>query len=74
MYTNDPNNLQCEQCQDGLLDTQEHIALCSGLNKRVNVNYKDLFSSDIDIVKKGLIGFEQAWSQRLKNVAKRENV
>ena len=71
---NDQNNLQCEQCQDEVLDSQEHIPLCSGLNKKVNINYNDLFSSDIDMVKKGLIGFEMAWSQRLKNIAKRENV
>ena len=56
------------QLCDGIPDSQEHVPLCSGLNRQFNVNYKDLFSLDLDKVKDALIGFENAWSQRIKNV------
>ena len=62
------NRIKCEQCIDGLLDTQEHIPLCNGLNKKVDINYKDLFSSNLDIAKEALIGFEVAWTERLEKV------
>ena len=68
MYANDQDPLNCENCPEGVLDTQEHIVLCDGLKKKVNINYNDLFSSNIDIIKEALTAFEVAWNQRPENL------
>ena len=63
-----PNSQECEKCNEGLPDNQDHIPLCNGLKTKVNINYNDLFSSDVEVMKKALTGFEAAWNQRLENV------
>ena len=66
-YQDNDMLLLCQQCTDNSLETQEHVIVCDGLKEKVNVNYSDLFSQNLDKVKSALIGYMSAWNQRLNN-------
>ena len=51
----DESSLQCEQCNDGALDTQRHITVCSGLQHKNIIHVEDLLSSNLMKVKSTLL-------------------
>ena len=57
-------NLQCEQCNNGSPDNQEHITICSGLQHSKTINYDDLFSPNIQKVKTTLLEYKLLWKQK----------
>ena len=64
LYGNDTNSLICLKCPDGVLESQEHVINCGMSKEKSNVNYRDLFSSNLKKVKVALTGYMTAWNER----------
>ena len=63
-FNKDEALLQCRQCPDGVLDTQQHVTVCSGLQHRSTLQYEDLFDKNIDKVKSTLIEYMVLWDEK----------
>ena len=61
----DINLLRCKQCNSGELDDQRHVILCTVLdnNKNSSIKYSDLFSTDLNTVKKAITVYEKSWNE-----------
>ena len=57
--------LTCDQCNTGEIDDQKHIISCKILenNKISTVKYSDLFSKNINTVKKAITEYEKSWTE-----------
>ena len=67
-YLNETESLYCQHCKNietstKQIQSQEHILVCDSLEEKVQVEYKDLFSLNMDKVKTALEGYKVAWNQ-----------
>ena len=61
----DINLLRCKQCNSRELDDQRHVIFCTVLdnNKTSTIKYSDLFSTDLNTVKKAITAYEKSWNE-----------
>ena len=61
-YQNNDQLLRCNLCFKDDLDDQSHVILCSAVknNQDLQFNYSNLFSKDINILKKAITEFDEA--------------
>ena len=58
-------SLFCQKCPDQLIETQEHVITCGGVI--LEINYTDLFNSNLNKVKPALNDYMKIWSQTTEN-------
>ena len=65
MYNDDITLLACDQCNTGELEDQNHVISCNTLenNKISDIKYSDLFSGNINTVKKAINKYEKSWNE-----------
>ena len=57
--------LMCKQCNSGEFDDQRHVISCKVLdnNKNSTIKYIDLFSKDLNTVKRAITVYEKSWNE-----------
>ena len=67
-YHNNDQLLKCNLCDNDDFDEQSHVILCAAVknNQNLQFNYSNLFSQDINILKKAITQFEASWNEMCK--------
>ena len=62
-YSNDETSTNCQYCSNDEIQFQEHILDCEKIKETVNINYTDLFNSDLTKVKFTLNKYQSVWHE-----------
>ena len=65
MFQNDIAQLNCNLCDNNKIEDQKHVIECTEIenNRNIVINYFDLFSNNLNVVKNAIGKYEKSWKQ-----------
>ena len=64
-FQNDIDQLQCNLCDSDKIEDQKHVIECAKIKNNMNImiSYQDLFSKNLNIVKRAIDKYEKSWNE-----------
>ena len=64
-FQNDFDQLQCNLCDSDKIEDQKHVIECTKIKNNMNImiSYQDLFSKNLNIVKRAIDKYEKSWNE-----------